>query len=82
MEFNSVKVLRSHIENIPIPIIDEIKQDAIIELTEKLISSLPLEEAKKVYDALDQLIFDVFHLSSSEQNIIRNAVDGDNKFLA
>lgn len=82
MEFNSVKVLRSHIENIPIPIIEEAKQDFIIGITEKLIDSLPLEEAQKTYDELDQLIFEVFNLTQSEQEIIKKAVDGDNKFLA
>lgn len=82
MEFNSVKVLRSHIENIPIPIIEKEKQDVILGITERLISSLPLDEAKKTYDELDQHIFEVFNLTQSEQDIIKNAVDGDNKFLA
>jgi len=80
-EFNSVKVLRSHIENIPIPLIEETKQNAIIELTDKLISCLPAEEAQKTYEKLDQLIFDVFNLTSDEQEIIKKAVDNDNKFL-
>ena len=82
MEFNSVKVLRSHIENIPIPIIEKEKQDVILGITERLISSLPLDEAQKTYDELDQHIFEVFNLTQSEQDIIKNAVDGDNKFLA
>jgi type I restriction-modification system DNA methylase subunit len=81
MEFNSVKVLRSHIENIPIPIIEEAKQNSVIEITEKLIGSLPLDEAQKTYDELDQLIFEAFNLTPSEQEIIKKAVDGDNKFL-
>ena len=81
-EFNSVKVLRSHIENIPIPKVDESTQDSIITLTEKLISGLEILEAAKVYDELDILVSQVFNLNSDEFEIIKKAVDGENKFLA
>lgn len=81
-EFNSVKVLRSHIENIPIPIADETTQDNIIILTEKLISGLEIHEAEKVYDELDILVSQVFNLNSDDFEIIKKAVDGENKFLA
>ena len=81
-EFNSVKVLRSHIENIPIPAVNELVQDNIISLTEKLISGLFLFEAEKVYEELDLLISQLFNLNSNEFNIIKKAVDGENKFLA
>ena len=54
-----MKVLRSHIENIPIPTVDESTQDNIIILTEKLISGLELPEAEKVYDELDILVSQV-----------------------
>ena len=81
-EFNSVKVLRSHIENIPIPTVDESTQDNIIILTEKLISGLEIHEAEKVYDELDILVSQVFNLNSDDFEIIKKAVDGENKFLA
>ena len=81
-EFNSVKVLRSHIENIPIPTADESTQDEIITLTEKLISGLEILEAEKVYDELDMLIAKVFNLNSDEIEIIKKAIDVKNKFLA
>ena len=80
-EFNSVKILRSHIENIPIPV-DEITQNRIITLTDKLIDGLEINEAEKVYEELDTLIAKVFNLNSSEMEIIKKAVDGENKFLA
>lgn len=81
-EFNSVKVLRSHIENIPIPLVAEPTQDKIINVTDKLIAGLELKEAEAVYDELDTLIANMFNLNSSEIEIIKNAVDGENKFLA
>lgn len=81
-EFNSVKVLRTHIENIPIPFVDEATQNKIIKITDRLISGLKLKEAETVYDELDTLIADIFYLNASEIEIIKNAVDGENKFLA
>ena len=81
-EFNSVKVLRSHIENIPIPTVDESTQDSIIALTEKLISGLERLEAEKIYDELDIFVSQVFNLNPDEFEIIKKAVDGENKFLA
>ena len=81
-EFNSVKVLRSHIENIPIPVVDEAIQDKIISVTDKLIAGLEIQEAELVYDKLDVLIADIFHLTPAEFEIIKKAVDGTNKFLA
>jgi type I restriction-modification system DNA methylase subunit len=81
MEFHSVKVLRSHIENIPIPIVDEITQESIIEITDSLINGLDLENAQITYNRLDELIFNIFSLTPAEQEIIKNAVDGENKFL-
>lgn len=81
-EFNSVKVLRSHIENIPIPIVNEKTQDQIITITDKLISGLEIHEAEKVYNILDMLISRIFNLNPEEIEIIRKAVDGENKFLA
>lgn len=81
-EFNSVKVLRSHIENIPIPVVDESIQDKIISVTDKLISGLEIQEAEIVYNELDKLIAGVFNLNSNEIEIVKKAVDGENKFLA
>lgn len=81
-DFNSIKVLRSHIENIPIPSVDNSIQDEIIALTEKLISGLDIVEAEKTYDILDTLIARLFNLTSDEFEIIKKAVDGENKFLA
>jgi len=79
--FNSVKVLRSHIENIPIPIVDDCTQNNIIEITDNLIKGLDIEKAQIAYNILDQLIFDIFKLNKQEQEIIKDAVFSENKFL-
>lgn len=80
-DFNSVKVLRSHIENIPIPIVDEDTQNRIISVTNKLIAGLDSKEAEIIYNELDMMIANVFNLTSSEMEIIKEVVDVENKFL-
>ena len=80
-EFNSVKVLRSHIESIPIPFVDEQTQDKIIAVTDLLIGGLSSEQLYAKYDELDLLICELFQLTARDQRVIRQAVDGDNKFL-
>lgn len=80
-EFNSIKVLRSHIEAIPIPFVNDTMQNRIIEITDKLIAGLEPKEAETTYDVLDTLISELFKLTPSEIAIIKKVVDGENKFL-
>ena len=80
-DFNSVKVLRSHIESIPIPAVDAAIQDEIIQITDALISNTSSAKASELYEQLDRMIFKLFQLSVEEQNVIKSAVDGENKFL-
>lgn len=80
-QFNSVKVLRSHIESIPIPVVDDEAQKKVIALTEKLIEGCDAEEVTNRYDELDELIFDIFKLDEKERKVVKGAVDGENKFL-
>ena len=78
-EFNSVKVLRSHIENIPIPLVNAATQNRIIKITEKLIKGEV--SAEILYDELDKAICELFKLNDKEIEVIKKAVDGENKFL-
>jgi hypothetical protein len=81
-EFNSVKVLRSHIEKIPIPLVDYATQTRIIHVTDKLISGLEPTEAQMVYEELDMMISELFMLNSHEIKIIKKATNEVNKYLA
>lgn len=74
-DFNSVKVLRSHIESIPIPLADEAAQDKIISMVDCLIRSRDSAYSTELYEKLDTIIFKLFHLSTEEQQVIKNAVD-------
>lgn len=80
-EFNSIKVLRSHIESIPIPLIEESIQNKIIATTELLINGQNIENAKRIYKQLDKMIFNIFQLTPKEQAIIKEAIYNKNKFL-
>ncbi|MFQ6878723.1 MAG: TaqI-like C-terminal specificity domain-containing protein [Oscillospiraceae bacterium] len=80
-EFRSIKVLRSHIESIPIPAADTKMQDKIINMTNKLISGLPPHEAMEIYNELDSMISEIFCLSETEKNVICKAIDTNRSFL-
>lgn len=80
-EFNSIKVLRSHIENIPIPEVSSKTQEEIINFVDCFIENKTNNPLEALYDELDEKICKLFNLSVTEQNIIKNAVDGENKFL-
>lgn len=79
--FNSVKVLRSHIEQIPIPIATEEQQEGIIEYVEAILATQNDERIAENYDKLDHLISDLYRLTDSEYSIIINSMKGDNLFL-
>lgn len=80
-QFNSVKVLRSHIESIPIPNASEVQQSEIVEITDNLIVGCKIGEAEKFYDILDEKIALLYGLSERDMETIKASVDGENKFL-
>ena len=80
-QFNSVKVLRSHIESIPIPSVDNNMQEKVIAVADRLISCDDLAEKEKLYEELDSIIFDIYGLSNEEIRIIKESLEGENKFL-
>jgi predicted RNA methylase len=77
--FNSVKVLRSQIEQIPIPAASDSEQEQIIGLVDKLING----DAKKpnVYNELDDLVMCLYGLSSTAKQTIRTSLSYKNLFL-
>lgn len=80
--FHSVKVLRSHIEQIPIPKLPLEGQQEIIGFVELLKNEMPEEECNQVYERLDDRIRQLYGLNDMEYQTIKAAVDEDNKFLA
>lgn len=80
-QFNSIKVLKSHIEQIPIPVIDSEIQSQFIDIVNKLIKSNNNSEIFKLYDELDIMISNLYGLTKDEYKIIKASVDSENKFL-
>lgn len=66
-KFHSVKVLRSHLEQIPIPLADEATQREIVKLVDKLmISEDATQEFKETYFLLDCRIAELYHLTQED----------------
>ena len=73
-EFHSIKVLRAHMERIPIPCAGKEVQNEIIAMTEPLIHGMEKEAAETCRKRLDGRIMELFRLSAEEQRIIRQAL--------
>lgn len=79
--YNSVKVLRHHIEDIPIMKTSEKKQLEIINIVDKLMSSINVEEKIKYYNELDEIIANIYVLSDFEYMVIKESLKNNNLFL-
>lgn len=80
-KFQSVKVLRAHIENIPIPNIDKEKQKKIMEKVNLLCSSADAETESKIYNEIDLEIAKLFSITKEEYSVILESGKKDNIFL-
>ncbi len=67
--FGSVKVLRSHLEQIPIPIADDRKQKEIIAYVEKIIKAK--KPQKEIEKTLDKKIAELYGLTGDEYQMIK-----------
>ncbi len=80
--FNAVKVLRSHIESIPIPIADEMTQNDIIAKVEELIvlrgqaGEEDFAEKFRLYDEIDDIVRRLYSVTDDEYEFIKNALSG------
>mgnify|MGYP001189945390 CR=1 FL=1 len=80
-QFNSVKVLRSHIEQIPIPYADDMTQKRIITAVDFMHNASSEYEILKLYEAIDAMIAEIFKLSRAEYDAVTQALSGENLFL-
>ena len=78
-KFNSVKLLRSHIEQIPIPVVSTETQTTIIEKVDHIMNST--ENICGLYSELDNIIMDLYHLEPKDREIIKIALSGKNLFI-
>ncbi|MBQ8633963.1 MAG: N-6 DNA methylase [Lachnospiraceae bacterium] len=72
-KFHSVKVLRSHLEQVPIPMADKETQNEVVELVDKLmVLDETTQEFKENYKCLDRKVAELFSLTQNEFEIICN----------
>ena len=78
-KFNSVKLLRSHIEQMPIPFVSREIQSMVIKKVDHIMNSN--ENICSLYKELDNDIMNIYLLSEEQQNIIRTSLYEKNLFL-
>lgn len=78
-KYNSVKLLRSHIESLPIPMVSTEKQNGIIKKVDHIMNSS--ENISGLYEDLDNEIMSIYSLSEIQRKTIRGALSVKNLFL-
>ena len=78
-KFNSVKLLRSHIEQIPIPFVTEDVQTSIIKKVDRIMQSR--DDISGLYWELDEEIASLYRLSDENKDVIHQFLAGKNLFL-
>lgn len=78
-KFNSVKLLRSHIEQMPIPVVPMDIQTSIIKKVDRIMNSS--ENISGLYEDLDSDIMQLFGLSGAHRDIIKKSLRKKNLFL-
>lgn len=68
-KYNSIKVLRSHIESIPIPICDTKKQNELVKIIDKILFNQ--NNYFELYENLEEKIYQLYGLSRDEYNLIK-----------
>lgn len=80
-KFNSVKVLRSHIEQIPIPFVNKRKQNQMIAYIDQMFASSQ-DERGKIYDKMDREISKLYNLTTEEYSYVYSSVDEEKYLLS
>lgn len=78
-KYNSVKLLRSHIESLPIPMVSTEKQSEITKKVDRIMNSN--ENISGLYEELDNEIMDIYSLSTKQKKTVQAALSGKNLFL-
>lgn len=72
--FHSVKMLRSHIESLPIPRLDGNQQQNVIDITRQMMVC-NTDDAENLYRALNAEVYRLYHLTSAEIALIEASFD-------
>ena len=80
-KFNSVKILRSHIEQIPIVRPETCEQEEIVSMVNVLLGAESSESILEQYNELDKKISVIYGMTETEYQTICAFVDAENLFL-
>lgn len=78
-KYNSIKLLRSYIETLPIPMVSMEKQNEIIKKVDHIMYSK--ENMRGLYEELDNDIMDIYQLLPGQRKTIMAALGNKNLFL-
>ena len=81
-KFGAIKVLKSHIEQLPLPDINKTKHIRFEDLVDELLKKdLGMEERKSLYKKLDDEVMSLFFLDEQEKKRIYSGVSVSDKLL-
>lgn len=78
IKFRSVKLLRSHLEQVPIPIVSVEEQEKIVTMVDDIMRSEG--EDRSLYEELDGEIMRLYGLTESHMQIIHEALEGEDSY--
>lgn len=73
-QFNSIKVLRSHIESIPIPVCENNLQQQIIEYVDKVCETEDDKDYKKLCHQIDLFVAKLYNFSMDEYELVEKFI--------
>ncbi len=79
--FNSVKVLRSYIEQIPIALIEKEAQERITLMVDSILEASEEDIIISLYNQIDMDIAKIYGLTAHEYQIVKSSMEGENLFL-
>lgn len=80
-KFNSVKLLRAHLEQVPIPKVRGDVQGEIIELVNSIIEQEKPSDIEYLYNILDEKIAHLYELSDKDYDFIKASLINTRKYL-
>ena len=80
--FNAVKVLKSHIESMPVPVADDETQRHIISMVEDLMAAGKDHlQRHRLYDEIDDIVRKLYSVTDEEYEFIKRSLSGDKYML-
>ena len=79
--FDSIKVLRSHLEQIPIPYATKDTQDTLVRYVDIMLDAQNASSTEKAYEELDQKIAQLYNLTSDEYLNIKSELSADKLYM-